>query len=58
LLRLFAGANFGKQLVTRQESTAMKVAILDDSQNAALSMADWSAVREKGEITVFTDSSA
>jgi hypothetical protein len=36
----------------------MKVAISDDSQNAALSMADWSGVREKGEITVFTDSTA
>jgi lactate dehydrogenase-like 2-hydroxyacid dehydrogenase len=33
----------------------MKVAILDDYQNAALTMADWSAVREKAEITVFTD---
>jgi hypothetical protein len=33
----------------------MKVAILDDYQNAALSMADWSRVRERAEITVFTD---
>jgi hypothetical protein len=33
----------------------MKVAILDDYQNVALSMADWSVVRERAEITVFTD---
>ena len=33
----------------------MKVAILDDYQNAALSMANWSGVRERAEITVFTD---
>src|ERR1700690_1226435 len=33
----------------------MKVAILDDYQNAALSMADWSRVSERAEITVFTD---
>jgi lactate dehydrogenase-like 2-hydroxyacid dehydrogenase len=39
----------------RQESIAMKIAILDDYQNAALTMADWSAVSEKAEITVFTD---
>src|SRR4051812_47143090 len=33
----------------------MKIAILDDYQNVALSMADWSAVERKAEITVFTD---
>lgn len=33
----------------------MKIAILDDYQSAALSMADWSAVERKAEITVFTD---
>jgi phosphoglycerate dehydrogenase-like enzyme len=33
----------------------MKLAILDDYQNVALSMADWSAVERKAEITVFTD---
>jgi phosphoglycerate dehydrogenase-like enzyme len=33
----------------------MKVAILDDYQNVALSMANWSGVRERAEITVFTD---
>jgi phosphoglycerate dehydrogenase-like enzyme len=33
----------------------MKVAILDDYQNVALSMADWSGVTERAEITVFTD---
>jgi phosphoglycerate dehydrogenase-like enzyme len=33
----------------------MKIAILDDYQNVALSMADWSAIERKAEITVFTD---
>jgi phosphoglycerate dehydrogenase-like enzyme len=33
----------------------MKVAILDDYQNVALQMADWSSVTQRAEITVFTD---
>ena len=33
----------------------MRVAILDDYQNVALEMADWSAVKERAEITVFHD---
>ena len=33
----------------------MKIAILDDYQNVALTMADWSRVESKAEITVFTD---
>jgi hypothetical protein len=33
----------------------MRVAILDDYQNVALTMADWSAVAEKAEIAVFHD---
>ena len=33
----------------------MRVAILDDYQQVALSSADWSAVRELAEITVFTE---
>jgi phosphoglycerate dehydrogenase-like enzyme len=33
----------------------MRVAILDDYQQAALASADWSAVRELAEITVFTE---
>jgi len=33
----------------------MKVAILDDYQNVALQLADWSAVRRRAEITVFND---
>jgi phosphoglycerate dehydrogenase-like enzyme len=33
----------------------MKVAILDDYQNVALRLADWSAVRRYAEITVFND---
>ena len=31
----------------------MRVAILDDYQNVALSMADWSDVAARAEITVF-----
>jgi phosphoglycerate dehydrogenase-like enzyme len=33
----------------------MKVAILDDYQNVALSIADWSSVAKKADITVFND---
>jgi phosphoglycerate dehydrogenase-like enzyme len=33
----------------------MKVAILDDYQNVALQLADWSAVRRHAEITVFNE---
>lgn len=33
----------------------MKVAILDDYQNVALDLADWSAVTNRAEITVFND---
>jgi phosphoglycerate dehydrogenase-like enzyme len=33
----------------------MKIAILDDYQNVALTMADWSRVEGQAEITVFTD---
>jgi phosphoglycerate dehydrogenase-like enzyme len=33
----------------------MKIAILDDYQNVALTMADWSRVESKADITVFTD---
>ena len=33
----------------------MKVAILDDYQNVAMQLADWSAVRRHAEITVFND---
>jgi phosphoglycerate dehydrogenase-like enzyme len=32
-----------------------KIAILDDYQNVALTMADWSAVATRAEITVFSD---
>src|SRR5882757_5200307 len=34
---------------------AVKIAILDDYQNVALSIADWSAVAKKADITVFND---
>jgi phosphoglycerate dehydrogenase-like enzyme len=33
----------------------MKVAVLDDYQNVALQLADWSGVRHHAEITVFND---
>jgi phosphoglycerate dehydrogenase-like enzyme len=33
----------------------MRIAVLDDYQNVALTMADWSCVASKAEITVFTD---
>jgi phosphoglycerate dehydrogenase-like enzyme len=33
----------------------MKVAILDDYQNVALKLANWEPLRQKAEITVFTD---
>ena len=33
----------------------MRVAILDSYQNVALSMADWSGVAARAEITVFND---
>jgi phosphoglycerate dehydrogenase-like enzyme len=33
----------------------MRVAILDDYQNVALDLADWSAVAKRAEITVFND---
>jgi phosphoglycerate dehydrogenase-like enzyme len=33
----------------------MRVAILDDYQNVALSMADWSGVTRRAQVTVFTD---
>jgi len=39
-------------------SDTVKVAILDDYQNCALSMADWSVLPPNVEITVFTDNEA
>jgi phosphoglycerate dehydrogenase-like enzyme len=36
-------------------SEPMKIAILDDYQNVALKMADWSALTRRAEITVFND---
>src|SRR5580704_11905964 len=33
----------------------MKIAILDDYQNVALKMADWSALSGRADITVFND---
>jgi hypothetical protein len=40
--------------MTPTEST-VKVAILDDYQNAALQMADWSPLAGRATITVFND---
>jgi phosphoglycerate dehydrogenase-like enzyme len=39
----------------RQQETTMKIAILDDYQNVALQMADWSAISRRAEVTVFND---
>ena len=39
-------------------SSHVKIAILDDYQNCALSMADWSVLPPDAEITVFTDNIA
>jgi phosphoglycerate dehydrogenase-like enzyme len=35
--------------------TVMKIAILDDYQNVALQMADWTRIRERAEVEVFND---
>ena len=37
------------------ETTPTRIAVLDDFQNVALSMADWSAVTARAEVTVFND---
>ena len=37
------------------ESSPKKIAILDDYQNVALKMADWSALAARADITVFDD---
>ena len=34
---------------------ALKIAILDDYQNVALIMADWSALPRRAEIPIFND---
>lgn len=36
-------------------ATRVRVAVLDDYQNVALQMADWSAVTDRGDVTVFSD---
>jgi phosphoglycerate dehydrogenase-like enzyme len=33
----------------------LKIAVLDDYQNAALSFADWTTIQQKAEVTVFND---
>jgi hypothetical protein len=37
------------------ENRTMKIAILDDYQNVALKMTDWTALAARAEITVFND---
>src|SRR6516162_9450803 len=39
----------------KSESSPMKIAILDDYQNVALKMADWSALAARADITIFND---
>src|ERR1700721_2791412 len=43
------------QAVPTKPRQVVKIAILDDYQNVALSIADWSAVAKKADITVFND---
>jgi phosphoglycerate dehydrogenase-like enzyme len=38
-----------------KENARVKIAILDDYQQLALTMADWSELKEKAEITIFSD---
>jgi phosphoglycerate dehydrogenase-like enzyme len=45
--------NLPKRLLEGNRS--LKVAILDDYQNVALGLADWSSVASRAEITVFSD---
>src|SRR5258707_8464722 len=40
---------------SNEAEAVVKIAILDDYQNVALSIADWSAVAKKADITVFND---
>src|ERR1700688_2450987 len=43
------------QPVPMKPRQVVKIAILDDYQNVALSVADWSAIAKKADITVFND---
>jgi len=43
------------ELAAVLENRPMKIAILDDYQNVALKMADWTALAARAEITVFND---
>src|SRR6266436_3496228 len=40
---------------SNEAEAVVKIAILDDYQNVALSIGDWSAVAKKADITVFND---
>jgi phosphoglycerate dehydrogenase-like enzyme len=42
-------------MVPAQVGRALRVAILDDYQNVALTIADWSAVRQQAAVTAFAD---
>jgi D-isomer specific 2-hydroxyacid dehydrogenase, NAD binding domain len=39
----------------RWPETTIKISILDDYQNVALQMADWTAISKRAEVTVFND---
>ena len=60
---LVFGLSLRVRITTRRENRSnlvceigtMQVAILDDYQDVALSMADWSEVAARAEITVFND---
>ncbi len=43
------------ELAAVLENRPMEIAILDDYQNVALKMADWTALAARAEITVFND---
>jgi len=54
LIRADAGAR-SKSQWDETRLKPMKIAILDDYQNVALEMADWSALSKRADITVFSD---
>ena len=42
-------------MMPKQAGRSTRVAILDDYQNVALTIADWSAVQEQAVVTAFAD---
>ncbi|HJY50225.1 MAG TPA: hypothetical protein VJ349_16565, partial [Stellaceae bacterium] len=51
----FSAARRARTISATLKESPTKVAILDDYQNVALEMADWSPVARRAEITVFND---